>query len=72
MSATTKKTLLFALSIVVVMLLMLSGGAITGTTLSGGMMDNGTLGEFNVLWLLTLTMLGLGALLVWVLVQKNQ
>ena len=67
MNATTKTALFIAFAIVVVMLLLFGGGTMTGVTLSGGMMGNGAMGGISWMWLPTLLMLGLGALLVWVI-----
>ena len=72
MDATTKTVLGIAFAIVVVLLLLFGGGTMTGATLSGGMMGNGSMGGISWMWMPTLLMLGLGALLVWVIFgQKN-
>lgn len=67
MDATTKTVLGIAFAIVVVLLLLFGGGTMTGATLSGGMMGNGSMGGISWMWMPTLLMLGLGALLVWVI-----
>jgi hypothetical protein len=72
MNATTKTALFIAFAIVVVMLLLFGGGTMTGTTLSGGMMGNGAMGGISWMWLPTLLMLGLGALLVWVIFGQKK
>lgn len=66
MNATTKTVLVIAFAIVVLLLLLFGGGAMTGATLSGGMMGNGAMGGISWMWIPTLLMLGLGSLLVWV------
>jgi hypothetical protein len=72
MDATTKTALGIAFAIVVVLLLLFGGGTMTGATMSGGMMGNGSMGGISWMWMPTLLMLGLGALLVWVIFgQKN-
>lgn len=72
MNATTKTALVIAFSIVIVLLLLFVGGAMTGATLSGGMMGNGAMGGINWMWIPTLLMLGLGALLVWVIFGQKK
>lgn len=67
MNATTKTVLVIAFAIVVLLLLLFGGGAMTGATLSGGMMGNGAMGGISWMWIPILLMLGLGALLVWVI-----
>jgi len=70
MNATTKTALIIAFTIVVALLLLFGGGTMTGATLSGGMMGNGTMGGISWMWVPTLLMLGLGAVLVWTISQK--
>ena len=65
MNATTKTALIIAFTFVVALLLLFGGGAMTGATLSGGMMGNGAMGGISWMWIPTLLMLGLGAVLVW-------
>ncbi|BBP03025.1 hypothetical protein TPL01_21910 [Sulfuriferula plumbiphila] len=72
MNATTKTALVIAFSIVIVLLLLFVGGAMTGATLSGGMMGNGAMGGINWMWIPTLLMLGLGALLVWAIFGQKK
>ena len=71
MNVTTKTAFTIAFAIVVILLLF-GGGAMTGATLSGGMMGNGAMGGISWMWIPTLLMLGLGVLLVWIIFwQKN-
>ncbi len=72
MNATNKTALVTAFAIVVVLLLLFGGGTMTGATLSGGMMGNGAMGSINWMWIPTLLMLGLGALLVWVIFGQKK
>lgn len=67
MNATARTVLLIAFAIVVAMLLMFGGGTMTGATLSGGMMGNGAMGGISWMWIPTLLMVGVAALLVWVI-----
>jgi len=72
MNETNKTALIIVFSIVVVMLLLFGGGALSGATLSGGMMGNGTMGGVGWIWIPTSLMLGLGALLVWVIFGQKK
>ena len=67
MNESNKTPLIIAFVIVVVLLLLFGGGTMTGATLSGGMMGNGAMGGVSWMWIPTLLMVGLGALLVWVI-----
>jgi len=72
MNATTKTALVIAFAIVVVMLLLFGGGTMTGVTLGGGMMGNGAMGGISWMWIPALLMLGLGAVLVWILFGQKK
>lgn len=64
----TNITLLVITFIVAVgLLLLLGGGAMTGSTLSGGMMDG-----IGWMWIPTLLILGLGAQLAWVIFAQKK
>ena len=65
MNTTNKTALVIVFSIVVVLLMLFGGGAMTGATLSGGMMGNGAMGGISWIWIPTVLMIGLGAVLVW-------
>ena len=71
MNATNKLALVIALAVVVVLLLLFGGGAMTGATLSGGMMGNGVMGGVSWIWIPAVLMLGLGVLLVWAIFEKK-
>ena len=71
MNATNKTALVIAFAVVVILLLMFGGGAMTGATLSGGMMGNGAMGGVSWIWIPTVLMLGLGVLLVWAIFEKK-
>jgi uncharacterized membrane protein len=44
----------------------------TGTTMSGGMMGNGAMGGIGWMWIPTFLVLGLGALLAWIIFAKKE
>ncbi len=72
MNATTKTAIVIAFAIAVVLLLLFGGGAMTGATLSGGMMGNGGMGGIGWMWIPTLLMLGLGVLLAWAIFGQKK
>ena len=71
MNATNKTALVIAFAVVVILLLLFGGGAMTGATLSGGMMGNGAMGGVSWIWIPAVLMLGLGVLLVWAIFEKK-
>ena len=72
MNATNKTALVIAFAVVVILLLLFGGGAMTGATLSGGMMGNGAMGGVSWIWIPVVLMLGLGVLLVWAIVEQKK
>ena len=66
MNATTRTALGIAFAVVVVLLLLFGGGTMTGA-MRGGMMGNGAMGGISWMWIPIVLVLGLGALLVWVI-----
>jgi len=72
MNAANKTAIVVAFGVVVVLLLLFGGGTMTGATLSGGMMGNGVMGGIGWMWIPTLLILGLGALLAWVIFGQQQ
>jgi hypothetical protein len=72
MNETNKTALIIAFIIVLVLLLLFGGGTMTGATLSGGMMGNGAMGGISWMWIPTLLMVGLVALLVWVIFGQKK
>ena len=72
MNETNKAALMIAFAIVILLLLLFGGGTMTGATLSGGMMGNGAMGGISWMWIPTLLMLGLGALLVWLIFGQKK
>jgi hypothetical protein len=72
MNATNNTALVIAFAIAVVLLLLFGGGAMSGATLSGGMMGNGTMGGISWMWIPAVLMLGLGVLLVWAIFGQKK
>jgi len=72
MNTTNKTALVIVFSIVVVLLMLFGGGAMTGATLSGGMMGNGAMGGISWIWIPTVLMIGLGAVLVWAIFGQKK
>ncbi len=72
MNEINKTTLVIAFAIVVVLLLLFGGGAMSGATLSGGVMGNDTMGGVNWMWVPALLSLGLGVLLVWAIFGQKK
>lgn len=72
MNATNKTALVLAFVLAVVLLLLFGGGTMTGATLSGGMMGNGTMGGIGWMWIPTSLVLGLGVLLAWVIFGQKK
>ena len=70
MDATSKSALAVAI-IVAALLLLFGGGMMTGTTLSGGMMGSGSMGGISWMWLPTLLIVVLGAVLFSVIFGKK-
>ena len=65
MNVTNKTGSVIAFGIVVVLFLLFGAGAMTGTTMTGGMMGTGNMGGISWMWLPTVLILGVGILLGW-------
>jgi len=52
-------------------LLICGGGALTGATLSNGMMGSGNMGNISWMWIPTLLALGIGIMLGWTIFAKE-
>lgn len=72
MNTTPKTGLIVAFVLVIALVLLFGGGAMTGGTMSGGMMGSGRVGGISWMWIPTVLVLGLGALLAWVLFGKKE
>ena len=70
MNATNKTGLVIAF-VVVALCLFFGGGAMTGTTLNGGMMGSGSMGGFSWMWIPMLLALGIGTVLGWAIFAKK-
>ena len=74
MNVGTKTALTIVFALGVIHLLLLIGGVMTGTPVSGGMLTNGPMGGRDAMWIPvffwalipTTMMLAIGGLLVWV------
>jgi hypothetical protein len=71
MNETNKTGLVIAFVVVVALFLLFGGGAMTGATLSGGMMGSGSMGGISWMWIPTLITVGLGILLGWAIFRKK-
>lgn len=72
MNETNKTALVIAFVVAVALLLLLGGGAMTGTTMSGGMMGSGTMGGIGWMWIPASLMFGLVVLLVWAIFGQKK
>ncbi len=71
MEATTKAALITAFAVVTLLLLLFGGGLATGTMMSGGLMGVGSMGGLNGMWLPTLLLVALSAVLGYVIFGKK-
>jgi hypothetical protein len=71
MKESSKTPLVIAFVVVVVLFLIFGGGAMTGSMTGGGMMGHGWMGGYSWMWIPTLLILGLGALLGWAIFGKK-
>jgi len=71
MDATNKTPLVIALVVVALLLLLFGGGMTTGTMMSGGYMGSGSMGGFSWMWLPTLLVIVLGAVLFSAILGKK-
>ena len=71
MNETNKAGLVMAFSVVVVLFLLFGSGALTGATLSNGMMGSGKMGGISWMWIPTLVTLGIGVMLGWTIFAKE-
>jgi hypothetical protein len=68
---TTKTALVIAFVVVALLLLFFGGAMTTGTIMSGGMMGSGSMGGINWMWLPTLLVVVLGVVLFSVIFGKK-
>lgn len=74
MSASSNRALVVALVVVVGLFVLFGGGAMTGGRMGGGMGMTGTawMGGFGWMWISTVLIVGLAALLAWGIFGKKQ
>ena len=72
MDSTGRTALVIALVVVALLLLLFGGAMATGTMMSGAMMGSGSMGGFSWMWLPTLLVVVLGAVLFSVISGKWQ
>ena len=71
METTTKTALVIAFAVVALLLLLFGGAMATGTMMSGGMMGSRSMGGISWMWLPTLLVVVLGAVLFSVIFGKK-
>ncbi len=64
--------LAIAFAIVIVLLSLFGGGAMTRTMMSDGMMGNSAMGGLSWMWIPTLLILGLGVSLGWIIFGQKK
>jgi len=63
--------LLIAFAILVVLIVLFGGGAMTGGMMNGGVHGSGWMGDRSWMWTPALVALGLGVVLGWFLFKKR-
>ncbi len=71
MNVTNKTGSVIAFGLVVVLFLLFGAGAMTGTTMTGGMTGTGNMGGISWMWLPTVLTLGIGILLGWAIFRNK-
>lgn len=71
MDDTTKTPLVIALVVLALLLLLFGGGMTTGTMMSGGYMGSGSMGGISWMWLPTLLIVVVGAVLFSAIAGKK-
>ncbi len=71
MDTTTRTALVIAFVVAAALLLFFGSGMATGTMMSGGMMGSGSMGGISWMWLPTLLVVVLGAVLFSVIFGKK-
>ncbi len=71
MEATNKTSLVIAFVVAALLLFFFGGGMATGTMMSGGMMGSGSMGGISWMWLPTLLVAIIGAVLFSVIFGKK-
>jgi heme/copper-type cytochrome/quinol oxidase subunit 2 len=71
MNTSNRTVLVIAFVIVVLLFLVLSGGAMAGVSLGSGMMAGGMMGGISWMWIPAVIFLGLGIFLGWAIFGKK-
>ena len=71
MNTSNRTVLVIAFVIVVLLFLVLSGGAMAGVSLGNGMMAGGMMGGISWMWIPAVIFLGLGIFLGWAIFGKK-
>ncbi|MBT9612888.1 MAG: hypothetical protein IV108_06455 [Burkholderiales bacterium] len=72
MNSTLEKIFVISIGVIIVLFLLLDGGAMTEATISGGMMANTANMGHSWIWIIpTLLIFGLGFLLAWIVLGKD-
>jgi len=71
MDTSNRTALILSLVVATLLLLVLGGGMMTGTMMSGGMMGSGAMGGISWMWLPTLLVAVLAAVLFSVILGKK-
>jgi len=73
MNATIQKIFFISVGVIVVLFLLLDGGAMTEATISRGMADNGTMIGHSWIWFIpTLLIFGIGFTVAWLVLGKDE
>lgn len=73
MNTTVQKFFIIVIGIMVVLFLLLDGGAMTEAAISAGMASDGARIGHSLIWLIpTLLIFGLGFLLAWIVLGKDE
>ena len=73
MNATIQKIFVISIGVIVVLFLLLDGGAMTEATISRGMAENGTMIGYSWVWIIpTLLIFGIGFAVAWLVLGKDE
>lgn len=73
MNATIEKIFFIAIGVIVVLFLLLDGGAMTEATISRGMAENSTMIGYSWIWIIpTLLIFGIGFAVAWLVLGKDE
>ena len=73
MNATLQKIFFISIGVIVVLFLLLDGGAMTEATISRGMAESGTMVGYSWIWILpTLLIFGIGFTVAWLVLGRDE